>query len=103
MNWVNFSEFQWLNQVPDMPGIYAFCGIAENGIEEGPIYVGMAENLRRRIGQHERENHVAITAGGWVEWFPVPTWMLRHAEAAALAHFNPRLNKTCGTRITLGR
>ena len=61
-----YLEHAYRNTVPTGPGVYMICSSAQNGISlsypstplyeklYNTIYVGQAENLRRRFGQHLR-------------------------------------------------
>ena len=47
-------ECDYLDEVPDQPGIYVFGRIRGSIVE--PLYIGLAKNLSRRVRQHLRSN-----------------------------------------------
>ena len=85
-------------QLPDeVPGIYVFSSVTEDGDLE-PLYIGMSENLRRRIMNHEiprmlsihhRDDLISLSVA------PTPPFLKTiDFESAAIAKWWPKLNRS---------
>src|SRR5688572_10296586 len=83
---VPFSERQSL---PECQGLYFVVGL-----DGGVAYLGKARNIRSRWLAHHRRHSVAKIEGAVIAWMPFDgsATLLRDAELACIAHFNPPLN-----------
>jgi len=81
-------------KAPKGPGVYfLFDG-------DRIAYIGMAANVRRRLGEHARDRTAPVTRAAVVE---CPRCWLPHVETYYLRLYRPPLNQAEGYRLLLWR
>lgn len=78
--------------LPRQPGLY-FVYAGSNPFTRRLLYVGKAENLRKRHASHEKASLFKANGATHLEYRPVSLWRLKHEEAIAIRRYNPPLNK----------
>jgi hypothetical protein len=119
------SQYNWrsvplleleCNSVPNSSGVYVMCGGTPVTITNllggrvfGPLYVGRANELRRRFLQHCRrpDSNIDAIKHCWQNrlqfWFAViPANQMRAVEDLLIDCFGPRANRRREIRATLG-
>jgi hypothetical protein len=105
-----------INSVPDVSGVYMMCGGTPVHISKllggrvfGPLYVGRANDLRRRFLQHCRrpDSNIDAIRHCWQSrlqfWFAaIPLDHTRIVEGLLIDCFGPRANRRREIRATLG-
>ena len=110
------NEVQRVSLVPSVPAVYALYG--GRGRSLHIAYVGVAENLRRRLEQHLEHRNSSVTTGAGVvgvnpelvtevRWWTHPTFeqkdYLRAAEIIAFRVLDPVLRSRASFEIEARR
>lgn len=81
---------QSIQDLPHICGIY----IVLDG-QKQVIYIGQSEDIHKRWNSgHHKLAQIIASCGtdAYIDWVPVPKWLLNRAENAAYTTYKPKLN-----------